>query len=306
MSYILQTKNLEKNINGRCILSGLDIHIKKGEIYGLLGPNGAGKTSFMKMIMNYWKPTGGEIQIFGEKLTPKSYKYLSRIGSIIEFPVFYEHLSGEKNLQIHCKYMKYKNQSSIEKVLDLLELSKDAKRPVKQYSLGMKQRLAIARAIVTEPEILILDEPTNGLDPIGMKHIRDLFHMLKEELGVTILISTHILSEIENMADTVGIIAQGKIKKEISIKELTQLESAYIEVKVEDPKSAIDFLNKMSNIDNIEITAQNSIYIYGKDITVQEISKALLYSGNEIISIGKKSEHLENYFMHLIEEDRDR
>lgn len=304
MSYILQTKNLEKNINGRCILSGLDIHIKKGEIYGLLGPNGAGKTSFMKMIMNYWKPTGGEIQIFGEKLTPKSYKYLSRIGSIIEFPVFYEHLSGEKNLQIHCKYMKYKNQSSIEKVLDLLELSKDAKRPVKQYSLGMKQRLAIARAIVTEPEILILDEPTNGLDPIGMKHIRDLFHMLKEELGVTILISTHILSEIENMADTVGIISQGKIKKEISIKELTQLESAYIEVKVEDLKSAIDFLNKMPNIDNIEITAQNSIYIYGKDITVQEISKALLYSGNEIIFIGKKSEHLENYFMHLIEEDR--
>ncbi len=306
MSYILQTKNLEKNINGRCILSGLDIHIKKGEIYGLLGPNGAGKTSVMKMIMNYWKPTGGEIEIFGEKLTPKSYKYLSRIGSIIEFPVFYEHLSGERNLQIHCKYMGYKNQSNIEKVLDLLELSKDAKRPVKHYSLGMKQRLAIARAIVTEPEILILDEPTNGLDPIGMKHIRNLFRMLKEELGVTILISTHILSEIENMADTVGIIAQGKIKKEISIKELTQLESAYIEVKVEDTKSAIDFLNKMSNIDNIEITAQNSIYIYGKDITVQEISKALLYSGNEIISIGKKSEHLENYFMHLIEEDRDR
>lgn len=306
MSYILQTKNLEKNINGRYILSGLDIHIKKGEIYGLLGPNGAGKTSFMKIIMNYWKPTGGEIEIFGETLTPKSYKYLSRIGSIIEFPAFYEHLSGEKNLQIHCKYMGYKNQSNIEKALDLLELSKDVKRPVRHYSLGMKQRLAIARAIVTEPEILVLDEPTNGLDPIGMKHIRNLFRMLKEELGVTILISTHILSEIENMADTVGIIAQGKIKKEISIKELTQLESAYIEVKVEDTKSAIDFLNKMPNIDNIEITAQNSIYIYGKDITVQEISKALLYSGNEIISIGKKSEHLENYFMHLIEEDRDR
>lgn len=304
MSYILQTKNLVKSINGRDIISELDIHIKKGEIYGLLGPNGAGKTSVMKMIMNYWKPTGGIIEIFGEKLTSKSYKYLSRVGSIIEYPIFYEHLSGESNLQLHCEYMEYKNQRGIENVLDLLELLEDAKKPVKNYSLGMKQRLAIARAIVTKPELLVLDEPTNGLDPIGMKYIRDLFCMLRDELGITILISTHILSEIESIADSVGIIAQGKIKREISVKEITQMESACVEVKIKDVEKAMELLNKMQQIDNFEIIGKNSICIYGKDITPQEISKALLYDGNEIISIRKKPEHLENYFTNLVGEGK--
>lgn len=302
MSYILQTIDLEKNIKGRNIISNLNIHINKAEIYGFLGPNGAGKTSVMKMIMNFWKPTGGTIEVFGEKLTSTSYEVLRRIGSIIEFPVFYEHLSGESNLKLHCDYIGYNNQRVIENTLDLLGLLDASKKPVKQYSLGMKQRLGIARAILTKPEILILDEPTNGLDPIGMKQIRDLFHMLKEELGITIMISTHILSEIEDIADTVGIINHGQMIKEISIKEIYKMQSPYIELEVQDIRKAMQTLDKLLLKDDYRIIDENVLHIYSENTTPQEISKALLLEGNEIISIGKKAKHLEDYFMNLIGE----
>lgn len=302
MSYILQTLNLEKSIKDRTIISNLDIHIRKGEIYGFLGPNGAGKTSVMKMIMNFWKPTGGTIEIFGEKLTPTSYEVLKKIGSIIEFPVFYEHLSGESNLKLHCEYMGYDNQRGIENALDLLGLIEAAKKPVKQYSLGMKQRLGIARAILTKPELLILDEPTNGLDPIGMKYMRNLFRMLKEELGVTIMISTHILSEIEDIADTVGIINHGQMVREIAIKEISQMYTPYIEVEVQDVKKAMQALHNFLLKDSYKIVGENMLRIYSENATPQEISKALYLEGNEIISISKKTEHLEDYFMHLMGE----
>lgn len=302
MSYILQTINLEKNIKGRSIISNLNIHVNKGEIYGFLGPNGAGKTSVMKMIMNFWKPTGGTIEVFGEKLTSTSYEVLKRIGSIIEFPVFYEHLSGESNLKLHCEYIGYDNQRGIENALDLLGLKDASKKPVKQYSLGMKQRLGIARAVLTKPELLILDEPTNGLDPIGMKQMRDLFRMLKEELGVTIMISTHILSEIEDIADTVGIINHGQMIREISTKEISQMRSPYIEVEVQDVRKAMQTLGGFLLNDDYKIVGENMLRIYSENITPQEITKALLLEGNEIISIGKKAEHLEDYFMHLMGE----
>ena len=180
---------------------------------------------------------------------------------------------------------------------------KDAsKKPVKQYSLGMKQRLGIARAVLTKPELLILDEPTNGLDPIGMKQMRDLFRMLKEELGVTIMISTHILSEIEDIADTVGIINHGQMIREISTKEISQMRSPYIEVEVQDVRKAMQTLGGFLLNDDYKIVGENMLRIYSENITPQEITKALLLEGNEIISIGKKAEHLEDYFMHLMGE----
>ncbi|MEZ3503349.1 MAG: ATP-binding cassette domain-containing protein [Lachnospiraceae bacterium] len=172
MPYILRTNHLTKTIGGKELVKDVSIHIKKGEIYGFLGPNGAGKTTIMKMLTNLWKPTDGTVEIFGETLTPKSYEVLKRMGSIIEFPTFYDHMTGYENLELHAEYMGYYNHGSIENALDLLELSDAAGKPVKNYSLGMKERLGIARAILCKPELLILDEPTNGLDPAGMKQIR--------------------------------------------------------------------------------------------------------------------------------------
>lgn len=302
MSYILQTLNLEKSIKDRTIISNLDIHIRKGEIYGFLGPNGAGKTSVMKMIMNFWKPTGGTIEIFGEKLTPASYEVLRRMGGIIEYPVFYEYLSGENNLMLHCKYIGYDNQRGIDNALDLLGLLEIAKNPVEQYSLGMKQRLALARAIITKPELLILDEPTNGLDPIGMKQIKDLFCMLKKELGVTIMISTHILSEIEDIVDTIGIINRGKMVKEISMREIVQMQSSYIEVEVKDVRKAAQILDNMFQKDSCKIVGKCKLHVYGEVCSLQEIFKALMSQENEIISIAKRSNSLDDYFTHIIGE----
>lgn len=223
MPYILQTNRLTKTIGSKDLVNDVSLHIKKGEIYGFLGPNGAGKTTVMKMITNLWKPTSGTVELFGETLTPRSYEVLKRMGSIIEFPTFYEQMTGYDNLKLHAEYMGYYHHGSMEHALDLLGLSDSAGKPVKNYSLGMKERLGIARAILSRPELLILDEPTNGLDPAGMKQIRDLMKNLCTEYGITIMISTHILSEIEPIADTVGVIHHGRMKKEISMKEIRQM-----------------------------------------------------------------------------------
>lgn len=191
MSYILRTNSLIKAFDNEEVVSNVSMNIKKGEIYGFLGPNGAGKTTVMRMITNLIKPTSGEIELFGEKLTDTSYEVLKRIGSIIEYPVFYDKLTGRENLELHLEYMGYHDIRAIDKSLELLNLKNIDKKLVKDFSLGMKQRLGIARAISTKPELLILDEPINGLDPIGIKEIRDLLKMLCKEYGITIFISSH-------------------------------------------------------------------------------------------------------------------
>ncbi len=302
MSYILQTLSLEKTIKEKTIISNFDMHIRKGEIYGFLGPNGAGKTSVMKMIMNFWKPTGGMIEVFGDKLMPTSYEVLGKMGGIIEYPVFYDYLSGEDNLKLHCKYIGYDNYQGIENALDLLGLREIAKSPVEQYSLGIKQRLAIARVIISRPELLILDEPMNGLDPISMKQIRSLFYMLKKELGVTIMISTHILSEIEDIVDMIGIINRGSMVKEISINEVTQMQATYIEIGIRDMRKAIQTLDNILPRDSWRVVDKNRLRVYSEMYTLQEIFRELILQENEVISIVKKSNNLEDYFMHIIGE----
>lgn len=302
MPYTLQTNRLTKLISGREIVSNADIHIKRGEIYGFLGPNGAGKTTVMKMVTNLWKPTSGTLEIFGETLTPTSYEVLKRMASIIEFPVFYDHMNGTQNMQLHCEYMGYHSPGSIEKALDLLGLKDADKKAVKSYSLGMKQRLGIARAILNKPELLVLDEPTNGLDPAGMKQIRDLLKMLCKEYGITIMISSHILSEIENIADTIGIINHGKMMDEISMKEISEMNLSYIELSVIDTKQAAYVLADKLNLTNFKIMDDRNIRIYDTHILTQEISKALALNDVAIESIGKKAETLEDYFLKLTAE----
>ena len=235
MPFILQTNGLTKKIGSKTLVTDVNIHIPKGEIYGFLGPNGAGKTTVMKMITNLWKPTSGTIEVFGEVLTPKSYEVLKRMGSIIEFPTFYDHMTGRENLQLHCEYMGYYNVDSVESALQMLDLTAAADQPVKSYSLGMKERLGIARAIMCKPELLILDEPTNGLDPAGMKQIRDLLKTLCSEYGITVMISSHILSEVESIADTIGIIHRGKMMKEIRMQDIEEMNLNYVELSVTEP-----------------------------------------------------------------------
>ena len=302
MPYILQTNNLTKTIGGKDLVNRVSLHIKKGEIYGFLGPNGAGKTTVMKMITNLWKPTNGSIEIFGEILTPQSYEVLKRMGSIIEFPTFYNHMTGYENLRLHCEYMGYYKHGSIENALDMLDLTDAAQKPVKNYSLGMKERLGIARAILCKPELLILDEPTNGLDPAGMKQIRDLLKTLCEEYGITIMVSSHILSEIESIADTIGVINHGMMINEIGMKEIEKMSLVYIELTVANPKKAAYVRSEKLGLSNFKIIENNKIRIYDQHISTQELSKAMALNDVEVTALGKQSETLEDYFLKMTAE----
>lgn len=305
MSYILQTNHLTKIIDGKELVRDINIHVKKGEIYGFLGPNGAGKTTVMKMISNLWKPTDGTVELFGNVVTPTTYEVLKRMGSIIEFPTFYDHMTGRDNLQLHCEYMGYYNHGSIDSALEMLDLMDAANKPVKKYSLGMKQRLGIARAILCIPELLVLDEPTNGLDPAGMKQIRDLLKMLCTEYGITIIISSHILSEIESIADTIGIINHGKMIREISMKEISDMSTAYIELSSKDIKKAAYVLTEKLGLSNFKIIDTNKIRVYETGIASYKISKTMMENGVELESIKKESETLEDYFLKLTTEVRN-
>lgn len=300
MSYILKTNNLTKVFDTSEVVSNVSMSIKKGEIYGFLGPNGAGKTTVMKLITNLIKPTSGDIEVFGHKLTNKSYEVLKRMGTIIEYPVFYERLTARENLELHCAYMGFYNKKAIDEALGLVNLSNINSKSVKDFSLGMKQRLGIARAIITKPEFLILDEPINGLDPVGIKEMRNLFKMLCEEYGITLLISSHILSEIEQIADTIGVINNGRLIKEVSMETIREHNTHFIEIICEDCEKATYILDNKLNISNFKVLENNTIRIYNINKTQNEITQALVFNNIAIESISKKQSSLEEYFLDII------
>lgn len=300
MQYILQTFNLTKAYKGKEVVSNVNMKIKKGEIYGFLGPNGAGKTTIMKMMTNLIKPNGGEINIFGEKLKDTSYEMLKRLGCIIEYPVFYDKLTAKENLALHCEYMGYHDMKAIDNALDMLNLKNIENKMVKDFSLGMKQRLGIARAITTKPELLILDEPINGLDPIGIKELRDLFLMLCKEYGITILLSSHILGEVEQIADTIGVINNGILIKEVSMDSILESNTEYIELVTDDIKKAALILSDTLNISNFKVLDNNTIRIYDAEIPQSLISKNLVLNDVVIESITRKKGSLEEYFLNLL------
>lgn len=300
MLYVLKTNNLTKAYNGKEVVSNVNMSVKKGEIYGFLGPNGAGKTTLMRMLTNLVKPTSGEIEIFGEKLRDTSYEALKRLGTIIEYPVFYEKLSARENLELHCEYMGYFDKKAIDKALDLVGLKNIDNKSVKDFSLGMKQRLGIARAITTKPEFLILDEPINGLDPIGIKEFRDLFKMLSKEYGITILISSHILAEIEQIADTIGVINNGRLIEEVPMESIRAGNTEYIELIVSNSEKAAYVLSNDLNISNFKILDNKAIRIYDASISQNQITKVLINSDISIEGITKKNGSLEEYFLNLL------
>ena len=203
-NYIIETKNLTKQYGSQKSVADLNIHVKRGRIYGLLGRNGAGKTTTMKMLLGLTKPTSGEVKIWGKSLQGNEKKLLPRIGSLIESPGFYPNLTGTENLRIFATLRGVPNNHAIKDALDLVGLPYKDKKLFSQYSLGMKQRLAIALAVMHDPELLILDEPINGLDPIGIAEVRSFIRELCDARGKTILISSHILSEISLLADDIG------------------------------------------------------------------------------------------------------
>ncbi|MGM1046233.1 MAG: ABC transporter ATP-binding protein [Bacillota bacterium] len=297
MSYIISTRNVTKVFNGKEVVSDVSMNISQGQIYGFLGPNGAGKTTVMRMILNLVKPTSGEIEMFGETLKPSSVEMFKRIGSIIEYPIFYDKLTAKENLEIHCEYMGLYNKKAINDALELVKLTGVDRKAVAEFSLGMKQRLGMARALATKPELLILDEPINGLDPAGIKDFRDLFHMLSKEYNMTLFISSHLLSEIEQVADTIGIIQNGVLKEEASMNDLKKRNSDFIEIVTPDCRKAVFILENSLNINNFKVIGDHTIRIYQSDVSQPEVSKTLILNDVTIESIHHKRTSLEEYFI---------
>lgn len=216
---ILQMRNVAKVFDGREMIHGMNLSVEHGMIYGLLGVNGAGKTTTFKMITGLLRPDSGEIIFSGTSVSGQDRGFLREMGILIETPVFYEHLSAKENLELHLQYMGC-GVDKIEEALNRAGLQNTGRQPVSKFSLGMRQRLAIARAISHGPKLLVLDEPVNGLDPVGIRQMRELFLSLARESGMTLLISSHILSEIEHVADWVGVLADGSIAKEVSMAQV--------------------------------------------------------------------------------------
>ena len=220
MENIVEIKELFKTIDKEEILSDINLQIAEGEIYGLLGPNGAGKTTLMKCMLSLLTITSGSIEIFWKNLQEHREEILSQVGSIIETPIFYENCTAKEILEIHAQYMgKNITELDIINILRMVGLKNTTKK-VKEFSLGMRQRLGLARAFLTKPRLLILDEPINGLDPVGIQEIRNLLQLLSKEHGITILISSHILSEISQIADKIGVIKNGSMIEQVYMEEL--------------------------------------------------------------------------------------
>ena len=298
MEYILETNNLEKKYKNFKAISDLNIHVKKGVIYGLIGKNGAGKTTLIRLICGLQNPTSGTYSIFGVKNTDKKIlRERERIGAIVETPSIYVNMSAKDNLLEQFKLIGLPNTEAIDELLKLVGLENTGNKKAKNFSLGMKQRLGIAIALVNNPDLLILDEPINGLDPEGIIEIRELILKLNKKKKITILISSHYLDELSKIATDYGFVDNGGIIKEISSEELNKKMEHKIELKVTDIKKFSKYFEKNKII--YEVIDDNTINVYGK-INLSKFINDL--SKNDLVAdeVHEKEETLENYYMNLI------
>lgn len=294
--YIIETEHLTKRYGAQNSVADLALHVKKGRIYGLLGRNGAGKTTTMKMLLGLTQPTSGEIRLWGEPLQGNERRILPRIGSLIESPGFYANLTATENLRIFATLRGIPNRHAIRDALDLVGLPYQDKKLFSQYSLGMKQRLAIALAVMHDPELLILDEPTNGLDPIGIAEMRSFIRKLCDERGKTVLLSSHILSEVELLADDVGIMDHGALLEEESLAELEQKSGKRIQFTVSDTAQAARILERVFQERGFSVQDDHSLQIRNLALPVGKIVTAFVENGVEVSEAHTREEGLEDYF----------
>lgn len=293
---IIETKKLTKIYGNQKSVSELSLHVRRGRIYGLLGRNGAGKTTTMKMLLGLTKPTSGKIRIFGEAFPDNEKKVLPLVGSLIEAPGFYPNLTGTENLKIFAELRRIRDPKAIQKALELVGLPYRDKKLYSQYSLGMKQRLSIALAVMHDPELLILDEPINGLDPIGIAEIRSFIRELCDVQGKTVLISSHILSEIALLADDIGIIDHGVLLEEESLKELEEKNRKYVRFVLSDAKRASGLLYQNFGTEKFQIEDIHRLRLFDTSLPVERINRCFVENGIEIRDVHMCEDTLEDYF----------
>lgn len=293
---VIETKQLTKIYGTQTAVNAVNLHVKKGRIYGLLGRNGAGKTTIMKMVLGLASITSGEVEVFGQNIKGREKRVYPRIGAIIETPGFYPNLTGTENLEIFAKLRGTAAPDAVKSALEIVGLPYKDKKLFSKYSLGMKQRLGIANAILHDPELLILDEPTNGLDPIGIAEMRDFIKDLSAMRGKTILISSHILSEIALLADDIGIIDHGVLLEESGMAELEKKNSKYILLQVSDVPKASLILERQFHVKDYSVQDEKTIRLYDTALDMAAVNKALVVQDVSVISSQLCNDTLEDYF----------
>lgn len=295
---VLNISGITKQYHKKAVLSDVNLTIKRGMIYGLIGENGAGKSTLMRVIMGLISADEGEIELFGEHDRKKLQVARKKIGQSIEMPALYPELTAQQNMMIQAVQGGV-GTTRIDELLALVNLQLTGNKKAKNFSLGMKQRLAIAMTLVTNPEFLILDEPTNGLDPSGIVEIREILRKLARDYGMTVLISSHLLSELSEIATHYGILHQGKIIKELSKKQLELETQSSIELIVDEPKQALPILDAIGITDYL-VAEKNQIQIFGVNQRVGEINRLLVTGGVVVTKLMVVSQTLETYFIQLV------
>ncbi|MDT2836021.1 ATP-binding cassette domain-containing protein [Enterococcus durans] len=296
---ILSTLNLTKQLGTSELLSNVNMTISRGDIYGFIGNNGAGKTTFMRTITGLMKHDSGEIKLFGEKFS-NNRELLKKVGALIESPVFFPEMTGYDNLK-YFSILNGKSKEDVDELIQIMNLKKVAGKKVKNYSLGMKQRLGIAITLISDPEFIVLDEPLNGLDPQGIQDIRKLILKLKEERNITFLISSHILSELEQIATKYGIMHDGKLLEEFSIEDYENLGFIGFTIETDQSFETLAFLKERFPENQITIENKGEIYIgLGEDdegILQDVLQKKFISS----FYIKKRVKDMEEYFLERVE-----
>jgi bacitracin transport system ATP-binding protein len=301
MEHIIHTHDLTKQYKKKVAVDHINIGLRKGEIYGFLGKNGAGKTTTMQLILGLIRPTSGSVELFGESTRPGRNRHGGRIGSIIETPGFYPNLTASENLEIHRRLVGETDKLTISKALDRVGLRDTGKKLVKAFSLGMKQRLGIARAILHSPELLVLDEPNNGLDPEGIKQMRRLYLSLVADFGITIFISSHILSEIDQLAHRICIIDEGRILEEVDTETIRKKNRKYLLLKVTNDREAIRVIETILHIHDFTVTGKGVIHVYDRLEDGAQIVRALVTAGIDVLENTVMKDSLEDYFLSTAE-----
>lgn len=297
---VLKTYNITKKYGEQLAVDNVNMTIKKGDIYGFIGKNGAGKTTLIRLITGLIHKSSGEIELLGVNEENELNKARTMVGSLIETPSFYTNMTARENLEVSRLVRNIPGKKCIDEVLELVGLKDVEKKKVKNFSLGMRQRLGIANALMGNPKLLILDEPINGLDPMGIVEIRELLKKINKEKDMTILISSHILSELSELATTYGIISNGKLIEEITAKQLSEKCRQYIDLRVDDTARAVILLERELGISDYEVLEDSNIKVFSNLDNVGEINSLLSRSGIIVESISVKGENLEEYFMNKV------
>lgn len=296
---VIRTEGLTKRFGDVHAVEDLSITVRRGEIYAFLGRNGAGKTTTIRLMLALIKPTAGSVEILGHRMAPNAVRAFERIGSMVESAGAYGNLTVRENLEMQRKLLGLKRGSWVTEAVELCGLGEYLDRRVDTLSLGNKQRVGLGRALLHKPEVLILDEPTNGLDPVGIADVRTLLRGLASERGTTVLLSSHILSEVQQLADTIGIIHEGRLLEEIGYEELRRRNREYLELRVSNTKRAAWALEEVCRLTDYAVHENGAVRVYAGFDRAEEYTRALVEAGVGIISAHMSEENLEDHFMKL-------